>query len=179
MSVWLDKIGRRSVGSHRPSGWTTVRPKFWKFRWKSFLFKSRVHTVFPCLPNARTSTASNFPIEASRIRTRRMVVRTVDLMHTISISKAHASGLWWLASGRLDLNCDTCLIDLVRPEGESTSFGRLQQSSHICVLERNPEAWSNTECRPDRLLKRPDGCKLEQFEASRHRGRSGRKFLVV
>jgi len=50
---------------------------------------------------------------------------------------------------------------------EFTSFGRLQQSSHICVLERNPEAWSNTECRPDGLLKRPDGCKLEQFEASR------------
>jgi hypothetical protein len=29
------------------------------------------------------------------------------------------------------------------------------------------------------LLKRPDGCKLEQFEASRHRGRSGRKVLVI
>jgi hypothetical protein len=29
------------------------------------------------------------------------------------------------------------------------------------------------------LLKRLDGCKLEQFEASRHRGRSGRKVLVV
>jgi hypothetical protein len=27
-------------------------------------------------------------------------------------------------------------------------------------------SWSNTECRPDVLLKRPDGCKLEQFEAS-------------
>jgi hypothetical protein len=55
---------------------------------------------------------------------------------------------------------------------ESTSSRRLQQSSHICVLERNPEAWSNTECRPD-------GCKLEQFEASRRKGRSGLKFLVV
>jgi hypothetical protein len=46
-------------------------------------------------------------------------------------------------------------------------------------LERNLEAWSNTECRPDVLLKRPDGCKLEQFEASRHRGRSRRKVRVV
>jgi hypothetical protein len=35
--------------------------------------------------------------------------------------------------------------------------------------------WSNTEGRPDGLLKRPDGCKLEQFEASRQRGRSGRE----
>jgi hypothetical protein len=39
-------------------------------------------------------------------------------------------------------------------------------------LERKSEAWSNTECRPDRLLKCLDVCKLEQFEASRHRGRS-------
>jgi hypothetical protein len=29
------------------------------------------------------------------------------------------------------------------------------------------------------LLKHPDGCKLEQFEDSRHRGGSGRKVLVV
>jgi hypothetical protein len=29
------------------------------------------------------------------------------------------------------------------------------------------------------LLKRSDRCKLEQFEASRHRGRSGRKVLIV
>jgi hypothetical protein len=29
------------------------------------------------------------------------------------------------------------------------------------------------------LLKRSDGCKLEQFEASRHKGRSGQKVLVV
>jgi hypothetical protein len=55
----------------------------------------------------------------------------------------------------------------------------LQQSSHNCVLERNPEAWSNTESRPDVLLKRPDECKLEQFETSRHRGRSEQKVLIV
>jgi hypothetical protein len=29
------------------------------------------------------------------------------------------------------------------------------------------------------LLRRPDGWNLEQFESSRHRGRSGRKVLVV
>jgi hypothetical protein len=29
------------------------------------------------------------------------------------------------------------------------------------------------------LLKRPNGCKLEQFEASRHRGRSGQKVLFI
>jgi hypothetical protein len=55
------------------------------------------------------------------------------------------------------------------------SSGRLQRSSHICVLERNSEALSSTECLPDGLLNRPEGCKLEQFEASRHKGRSGRE----
>jgi hypothetical protein len=40
-------------------------------------------------------------------------------------------------------------------------------------------SWSNTECRSDLLLKRPDGCKLEQFEASLHKGRSERKVLVI
>jgi hypothetical protein len=64
-------------------------------------------------------------------------------------------------------------------ERESTSSGRSQQSSHICVLERNPEAWSNTESRLNVLLKRLDRCKLEQFETSRHMGRSGREVLIV
>jgi hypothetical protein len=45
---------------------------------------------------------------------------------------------------------------------------------YLC-LERNPEAWSNTESCLEELLNRLDGCKLEQFEASRHRGRFGRK----
>jgi len=62
---------------------------------------------------------------------------------------------------------------------ESTSSGRLQRSSHICVFGKKSHNWSNTECRPDVLLKHPEGCKLEQFEASRHKGRSGRKVLVV
>jgi hypothetical protein len=37
----------------------------------------------------------------------------------------------------------------------------------------------NIESRPDILLRRPDGYKREQFEGSRHRVRSGRKFLVI
>jgi hypothetical protein len=58
---------------------------------------------------------------------------------------------------------------------ESTSSGQLQQSSHIYVLERNPKACLNTESRSDGLLNRPDGCKLEQFKAFRHKGRSRRE----
>jgi len=37
----------------------------------------------------------------------------------------------------------------------------------------------NTERHPAVLLKRSNGCKLEQFEASQHRGRSERKVLVI
>jgi hypothetical protein len=62
---------------------------------------------------------------------------------------------------------------------ESTSSGRLQQSSHICVFEWNPKAWSNIESRSEGLMNRPDGCKLEQFEASRHRGRSKRESCYL
>jgi hypothetical protein len=104
MRVWLHKTGYRPDGGHRPSGRTTVRPKFLKFRWKSFLFKSRVKTVLLCHLDGCTFAVSNFHIEASRVRTGRMVVRMANLMHAISISDAHAS---W----RLDLNCDTCLMD--------------------------------------------------------------------
>jgi len=49
----------------------------------------------------------------------------------------------------------------------------------ITVFWKEIRSLSNTESRPNVLLKRPDGCKLEQFEASRHSGRSGRKVLVV
>jgi hypothetical protein len=48
---------------------------------------------------------------------------------------------------------------------------------YLCFGKRS-HSWSNIECRPDVLLKSPNECKLEQFEASRHRGRSGRKVLV-
>jgi hypothetical protein len=51
---------------------------------------------------------------------------------------------------------------------ECTLSGRLQQSSNICVFKKKSYSWLNTECRPDVLLKRPDGCKLEQFKVSRH-----------
>jgi hypothetical protein len=38
---------------------------------------------------------------------------------------------------------------------------------------------SNTKRHPDVLLRCSDGCNREQFEASRHRGTSGRKVLVI
>jgi hypothetical protein len=38
---------------------------------------------------------------------------------------------------------------------------------------------SNTERRPNVLLRRPDGCNREQFEPSGHKGTSRQKVLVV
>jgi hypothetical protein len=174
MSVWLDKTGCRQDGGHRSSERTTIRPKFQTFCWKSFLFKSCVRTVRHCRPNGRTSVASNFHIQAPHVRTRRMGVRMVNLMHTISISDARASGPCWLSFGRLDLNCDNCLMD----ERVRIGIHVLQTVAAIfpyLCLERNPEAWSNTEGLPDGLLNHPEVCKLKQFEASRHRGRSRRE----
>jgi hypothetical protein len=78
---------------------------------KFFPDLSRVQTVVPCLPNGRTSAASNFHIKSSHIQTKGMVVQTVDLMHAISISDARASRPRGLTSGRLDFECDTCLMD--------------------------------------------------------------------
>jgi hypothetical protein len=46
----------------------------------------------PCHPDGRTLPVRNFHIKASRVWTNRMVVRTVDQMHTISISVARMSG---------------------------------------------------------------------------------------
>jgi hypothetical protein len=101
MSVWLDKTGCRLDGGQRPFGRTTVLPKLQKFSWRSFLFESRVRTVMPCRPDGRTLAASNFHIETSRVRTWRMV----------GWSDARTSRPCWPASGCLDLNCDTCLMD--------------------------------------------------------------------
>jgi hypothetical protein len=100
------------------------------------------------------------------------VVQTVALpLQVISIPRFPTSEPRGWSSGRLDFVCDTFLMDervrTVAVIFPSPCFGRKCHS------------WSNTECRPDALLKRPDGCKLEQFEASRHRGMSRRMMLWI
>jgi hypothetical protein len=132
----------------------------------------------PYRPDGRTSTVSNFHIKALRVQIKGMVVRTVDLMYAISISDARSSGPRGLTYGCLDFECDTCLMN----ERVRTGFHIVQTAAanfpYLYFIKKS-RSWSNTKCRPDVLLKCPDGCKLEQFEASQHRGRSGRKVLVV
>jgi len=48
---------------------------------------------------------------------------------------------------------------------------------YMCFGKKS-HSLSNTKCHPDVLLKRPNGYKLEQFEASRHRGRSEQKVHI-
>jgi hypothetical protein len=60
--------------------------------------------VLSCRLDGRTSAATNFHTKASRVPTKGMVVRKVDLMHTIFIFDACASGC-------LDFEYDTCLMD--------------------------------------------------------------------
>jgi len=49
---------------------------------------------------------------------------------------------------------------------ESTSFETVATIFPYLCFGKKSHSLSNTECRPDILLKHPDGCKLEQFEAS-------------
>jgi len=74
----------------RPDGQLYDR-NFENFAENLSCLRALVRTVLPCRPDGRTLTASNFNIEASGVRTRRMVVRTVDLMHEISIFDTRAS----------------------------------------------------------------------------------------
>jgi hypothetical protein len=83
-----------------------------------------------------------------------------------------------------------------RPNGHTSTArnfhvkaSRIQTGIHIvrtvetifpCLcFEKKSHNWSNTEWRPDVLLKRLNGCNLEQFETSRHWWASGRKVIVI
>jgi hypothetical protein len=145
---------------------------------KFFPDLSRVWTVVPFRSDDRTSTTSNFHIKTSRVRTKGMVVRTVDLMHAISISDARASEPRGLTTGRMDFQCDTYLMNERVRTGFHIIWTVAANFPYLC-FEKKSHSGLNTECHPDVLLKRPDECKLEQFETSRHRGRSGRKVLVI
>jgi hypothetical protein len=86
MSVWLDKPKAvRTVDIRRPDG--QLCDRFFKILLKLFPDLSHVRTVLPCCP-----AGPNFHIKPSRVRTKGMVVQTVDLMHAISIYVAPVFG---------------------------------------------------------------------------------------
>jgi hypothetical protein len=98
-------------------------------------------------------------------------------MHAISIYEACASGPWRMTFGRLNFEYTICLMKESIWMGTHIIWTVVAIFPYLC-FEKKSHSWPNTERRPD-MLKRPDWCNLEQFEASRHRERSGRKVLVV
>jgi hypothetical protein len=168
----------------RPDGQLCDRI-FWKFRLKSFLFRSCVWTVRHWRPDGRTSAASNFHIRLSASGQRGMNVRMAILQHAISISVMRASGPREAdvrtvevesaisltnerASGPMLTDVRTVTFELrflpylwSRLDGKSHRPDSWSRSFHILNLER---IWSRsiTDGRPDGLLRGLDGCKLEQ-----------------
>lgn len=177
MSVWLKIPRYRLDGRHKASGRTAVQSAF-QILLKFFPELSCVRTVLPCRPYGHTLAARNFHIKTWHIRTIRSVIQTIDLMHTISIYDARTSGSWRLTSGCLDFECTTCLMDERIQIGIHIVRMVAAVFPYLCFGKKS-HSWSNTKWRPDVLLKRPNGCKLEQFEAFRHRGRFGLKVLIV
>jgi hypothetical protein len=85
MGDCINMYGRRPDGQ-------LCDQNFWDFRWKSFLFETRIRTVRHCSPDGRMFAASNFHIRLRASGPRGMAVRTVDLQDAISISVVRASG---------------------------------------------------------------------------------------
>jgi len=109
-------------------------------------------------PDGCTSAAWNYHNKAWSVRTLKANVRTVELVHAISIYEAWSSGPWRLTSRRLNLVCMFLSNPEWCPDGITTSSGQMCWNTGI---------FSNSE-------ERPDGCNLELFEVSRHWWASGR-----
>jgi hypothetical protein len=106
-----------------------------------------------CRPDGRTSVASNFLIKASRIR-------TVDLLHAISISIERASGPWQTGVRIVEFELRFLTYVLAHPDGNPR---RPDGFSNLPLYELGKKSKASiTESRPDGLLRRPNGCKLEQ-----------------
>jgi len=115
---------------------------------------------------------------ALSLQTMKADVRMVELMHTISIYEAWASRPWRLTSRWLNFVCTTCLMKESVRTGPHIVRTVAAVFPYLCFGKKSFNL-SNTKRYPAVLLRRPDRCKLEQFEGSRHRGRSGWKVLVI
>jgi hypothetical protein len=172
-----------TVNLSRPDGQLCDRI-FWKFRSKSFLFKSLVRTVRHRRPDSRTSAASNFHIRLRASGPRGMNVRTAILQHAISISAMCESGSWEVdvrmvevesvisltderASGPMPIDVRTVIFELrFLPYVWVHSDGKPRLPDGVSIfpylnLERI-WSWSITDGRSDGMLRGTDWCKLEQ-----------------
>jgi hypothetical protein len=67
--------------------------------------QGRFRTVMPYRPDGCTSAVHHYHIKALSVRTRKVDVRMVELVHAISIYEAWSPGPWRLTSRRLNLVC--------------------------------------------------------------------------
>jgi hypothetical protein len=159
MSVWLEIPRCHPDGRHKASRRTTMRSAF-QISQKFFSELSRIWTVLPCRLDGRTLGSCNFHIKASRVRTIGSVLLTVDLMHAIFIYEARASRPWGLMSRHLDFECTTCLMNERVRTGIHIVRTIVAVFPYLCFGKKS-HSWSNTEWRPDLLLKHLGECKLE------------------
>jgi len=143
MSVWLEIPRRHPDSRHKAPRRTTVRLAF-QISQKFFPELSRVRMMLPCCPDGRTLVARNFHIKAWRIRTMTSVVRTVNLMHTISIYEARASRPWRPSSRHLNFECTTCLTDELVRRGIHIVRTAATVFPYLCFGKKS-HSWSNTE----------------------------------
>jgi hypothetical protein len=79
---------------------------------------------------------------------------------------------------RLNFVCTSCPIKDSARTGTHIFWLVATVFQYLCFGKKSFNL-SNTERRPDMLLRCSDGCNREQFKASGHRGMSGLKVLVV
>jgi hypothetical protein len=92
MSGLINLGAVRTVDIRHPNG--QLYDRLSKILLKFFPDLSRIRTVLPYRPDGRTIAARNFHIKASRAWTRGKIIRTVDLMHAISVSILASFCVW-------------------------------------------------------------------------------------
>jgi hypothetical protein len=122
---------------------------FWKFHWKSFLFKSRVRTVRHWRPDGCTSAASNFHIRLSASKPRGMNIQMEILQHAISISAMRESGPWEADVRTVEVKSAISILVARRSEPRLTDVWTV-----IFELRFLPYVW----VRPNGKPRRPDVC---------------------
>jgi hypothetical protein len=134
----------------RPDGQLCDRI-FWKFRWKSFLFKTCVRIVRHWRLDCRTSAASNFHIRLSAYGLRGTNVRMAILQHAISISTMRASGPWEADVRTVEVKSTISILVACASGPRLTDVRTV-----IFELRFLPYLWS----RPDGKPHRPDGVSI-------------------
>jgi hypothetical protein len=165
MSIWLDKSRRRPDGRHKSFGQTTMRSASQNFAEILSCFEPRPDGVALSFGRSHFS-CTQFPYQG--------------LEHPDQ-ENGHPYGWPDARNFHISSSCiQTMKADVRTYDFWMRDFPYDERvRTRIHIIRMVAVIRSNTKCLPDMLLKRPDGCKLEQFKASRHKGRSERKVLVV